>query len=145
MLPGLAEDEPTPLAMIGGLVRWLFRLGVASASTLRGLRAWVIDECPVAPGRRANPTMPGVPGRPAEPVQVLAAAPQPLRRGARKGTKTARFLAAVAERHGPLHDIPLAAVSKISAQIAPVIGLDAGAARTALRKAVLGTQDGGSG
>lgn len=35
------------------------------------------------------------------------------------------------------------AVSKISPQIAPVVGLDAGAARTALRKAVLAARDGG--
>ena len=51
----VAADEPTPLALIGGLLLWLIRLAVAPASTLRGLRAWVLDECPVAPGRRSNP------------------------------------------------------------------------------------------
>src|SRR5215469_13174518 len=48
----LADDEATPLAMLGGLIMWLLRLGLAPASTLAGFRAWVLDECPVAPGRR---------------------------------------------------------------------------------------------
>ena len=49
----LADDTPTPLAILGGLARWLLRLALAPASTLAGFRAWVLAECPVAPGRRA--------------------------------------------------------------------------------------------
>jgi len=119
-------DEGTPLAALGGLVLWLLRLAIAPASTLSGFRAWVVEECPVAPGRRAP--------RPASP---RAAVP-------RKVTKTARFLDLVAERHGSLVSIPLEATSRIASALAPQAGLNTGAARTALRKAVLAAQqDGG--
>ena len=49
----LAAEAPTPLAILGGLALWLLRLALAPASTLAGFRAWVLEECPVAPGRRA--------------------------------------------------------------------------------------------
>jgi hypothetical protein len=67
----LAGDEVTPLAVLGGLILWLLRLALAPASTLAGFRAWVVQECPVAPGRRA-------------PKLGPAASPHP-----RKATKTA--------------------------------------------------------
>ena len=60
----------------------------------------------------------------------------------RKATKTARFLSLVAERHGPLASIPLDRVARISAALAPVVGLNPGAARAALRKAVLAARNG---
>ena len=134
----LADEEATPLAAVGGLILWLLRLALAPASTLAGFRAWVLEECPVAPGRRAP--------RPAAAVSP-AAAPAAIRparpRTARaRETKTARFLALVAERHGPLAAVPLAEVSKICAELAPQAGLNTGAARTALRRAVLAAQDG---
>ena len=87
---------------------------------LAGFRAWVLAECPVAPGRRP------------------ATAPHP-----RKATKTARFLNLVTERHGSLASIPLNRVAGISADLAPQLDLNAGAARTALRKAVLAARNGG--
>src|SRR5579875_3891589 len=49
----LAGEEATPLAVLGGLVLWLLRLVLAPASTVSGFRAWVTEQCPVAPGRRA--------------------------------------------------------------------------------------------
>jgi hypothetical protein len=58
--------------------------------------------------------------------------------GPRSGeTKTARFLALVAEEHGPLAAIPLDSVARIAAVFASRVGLHAGSARTALRRAVL--------
>ena len=54
----LAADTPTPLAVLGGLALWLLRLALAPASTLTGFRAWVLAECPVAPGRRAPAARP---------------------------------------------------------------------------------------
>jgi hypothetical protein len=120
----LADDTPTPLAVLGGLALWLLRLALAPASTLAGFRAWVLAECPVAPGRRA-------------PAPGPAPAPPP-----RKATKTARFLALAAERHGPLASIPLDAVASISADLAPQVGLHPGTARAALRKAVLNAKNG---
>jgi hypothetical protein len=120
----LAADAATPLAIFGGLARWLLRLALAPASTLAGFRAWVLAECPVAPGRRA-------------PAPRPAAAPHP-----RKVTKTARFLDLVTERHGPLASVPLGAVAGISAELAPLVGMHPGAARAALRKAVLAAKNG---
>jgi hypothetical protein len=120
----LADDTPTPLAILGGLARWLLRLALAPASTLTGFRAWVLAECPVAPGRRA-------------PAPGPAPAPPP-----RTATKTARFLALATERHGSLASIPLDAVAAISADLAPKAGLHPGTARAALRKAVLAAKNG---
>ena len=127
----LAADAPTPLTVLGGLALWLLRLALAPASTLAGFRAWVLEECPVAPGRRARPRHPR---------------PGPARAGEetvpRKATKTARFLDMATERHGSLASIPLDAVAGISAELAPLAGLHPGAARAALRKAVLAAKNG---
>ena len=120
----LAADAATPLAVLGGLALWLLRLALAPASTLTGFRAWVLAECPVAPGRRA-------------PAPRPAPAPPP-----RKVTKTARFLDLATERHGSLASIPLDAVAGISADLAPQVGLHPGTARAALRKAVLAAKNG---
>ena len=151
---GLAA-ETSLLAVLGGLVRWLLRLTLAPRSTLAGFRGWVIEECPVGPGRRAAqagpqavpfvsqavPVVPGArrraarpPGRPHAP----RTRPPAGRAGA---TKTARFLSLVAETHGPLTDIPLGSVSRISSQIAPHAGLHTGSARAALRRAVIAAQN----
>ena len=62
----------------------------------------------------------------------------------RKATKTARFLDLAAERHGPLASIPLSRVAAISAALAPQVALNPGAARAALRKAILAAQNGDS-
>ena len=120
----LAADAATPLAVAGGLILWLVRLALAPASTVSGFRAWVLAECPVAPGRRAP--------RPAPAPQTVP----------RKATKTARFLSLVTERNGPLASIPLDRVAAISAALAPHADLNTGAARTALRNAVLAARNG---
>ena len=129
----LAAEEATPLAIVGGLILWLLRLALAPASTLTGFRAWVLAECPVAPGRRAaRPTRPPAPARPGRSRGTVP----------RKATKTARFLSLVTERNGPLAAIPLDRVAPISAALAPAADLNPGAARTALRKAVLAARNG---
>jgi hypothetical protein len=140
----LDDAESTPLAIIGGFLLWVLRLVLAPASTLAGFRRWVLDECPVAPGRRAcaarEPgagiglrTRRAVGGRPA---------PRQPRLGSRAGTKTERFLALVAERHGPLAGFPLASVSRVCSELAPEADLDLGAARTALRRHVQAARNG---
>jgi hypothetical protein len=129
----LAGEEATPLAVIGGLILWLLRLALAPASTLAGFRAWVLEQCPVAPGRRA--TRPARPSAAARPGQGEKTVP-------RKATKTAHFLFLVTERHGPLAAIPLDRVAAISAALAAAADLNPGAARAALRKAVLAAQNG---
>ncbi len=130
---GGVGDAATPLAILGGLILWLLRLALAPASTLAGFRAWVLEQCPVAPGRRA--ARPAPPSAPARPGRGRGTVPQ-------KATKTARFLSSVTERHGPLASIPLDRVAAISAALAPAADLNPGAARTALRTAVLAAQNG---
>ena len=125
-----ADDAATPLAILGGLILWLLRLALAPRSTLAGFRAWVLAECPVAPGRRA----------PAPAPATAALSPQVAR--VPRETKTARFLSLVTERHGPLASLPLDRVASISAALAPQADLNPGAARRALRKAVLAAQNG---
>jgi hypothetical protein len=122
----VADEAATPLAIVGGLILWLLRLALAPVSTLVGFRAWVLEECPVAPGRRTL-----------SPAQDQGEGTAP-----RKATKTARFLSLVTERHGPLAYIPLSRVASISAALAPVADLNPGAARAALRKAVLAARNG---
>ena len=129
----LAADAATPLAVLGGLILWLLRLTVAPASTVAGFRAWVLEECPVAPGRRAPRPAPAP--APARPGRGRGTDP-------RKATKTARFLDLVTERHGSLASIPLTRVAGISADLAPQADLHPGAARTALRRAVLSARNG---
>ena len=126
----LAADAATPLAILGGLILWLLRLALAPVSTLAGFRAWVLEECPVAPGRRA-----ASPPAAARPGPGGGTVP-------RKATKTGRFLSLVTERHGPLASIPLDRVAQVSAALAPAVGLNPGAARAALRKAVLSARNG---
>jgi hypothetical protein len=53
--PRLADDEVTPLAMLGGVLLWVLRLIWAPPSTIKGFRLWVVEECPVAPGRKGLP------------------------------------------------------------------------------------------
>jgi hypothetical protein len=269
---GLASDEASPLALLGGVLLWLLRLAMAPPSTLKGLRTWVIEDCPAAPGRapaavtaageQAARAIAAAEGSAAhrvadaeqardrlvadaeatrqvaerETARALAAAQAahaemervreaahrqlvragedsaqarddlrtalaaqvraaeaevarqqrahatevgrlqqaaraleqaradaarerdearaalqtqtatPARRsggGYRDGTKTARFLALVAERHGPLARLRLEDVSKIANGLAPEVDLHPGSARTALRAQVLQAQQGG--
>ena len=133
----LAEDETTPLSIVGGLLLWVLRLILSPRSTLTGFRTWVIDEVPFAPGRRAMTAQPQ--------LQAIEAARRPARvrsRVVRSETKTALFLALVVERHGPLEAFPIAEVSKVCTALAPEVDLNPGAARTALRKQVLAAQNG---
>jgi len=126
----LADDEPTPLALAGGALLWLLRFALAPRSTAAGLRSWVLQS-PAAPSSRAEPS-------PAATGTGLTGS------GNRAGTKTARFLELVTERHGPLAQIDPSRVSPICSQLAPLAGLNTGAARTALRSSVLRARDGGS-
>ena len=148
----LAGDETTPLAVLAGLAMWLLRLTLAPPSTLKGFRSWVLDECPVAPGRRTAVTALNVAAL-AAPTPASAAIPstdpEPEAQakvtragGPRAESKTARFLALVAERYGDLADIDPAKVSRICSDLAPEVGLNEGSARSALRPRVLAARGG---
>ena len=141
----LADEETTPLAILGGFLLWALRLALAPVSTLSGFRRWVLEECPIAPGRRVS----GTAARPGAKFAIgtstaisSRAASRPPRSGSRAGTKTERFLALVAERHGPLPDFPLENVSRVCSEVAPEVDLNPGAARTALRSHVLAARNG---
>jgi Protein of unknown function (DUF2637) len=153
----LADDDATPLTVLTGVLLWALRLVLAPASTLHGFRGWVLDECPVAPGRRVLPAVADVtalssaptPGSaviippPPSPNQPSPNQPRPSRpRGPRGESKTARFLALVQERYGELAGIDPAKVSRICSDLAPEVGLHPGAARSALRPLVLAAQNG---
>jgi hypothetical protein len=128
----LGEDERSPWLAAAAAVLYTMRLALAPPSTA-GLRRWLLLKTPL-------PT--------AQPPAV-APAPQPKAIGGKRGpvgpraeSKTARFLALVAQRHGPLDGFPPERVSRACTELAPEVGLDIGAARTALRHAVLAAQDG---
>jgi len=138
----LAEDEATPLTIIGGMLLWSLRLVLAPVSTLAGFRGWVLDECPVAPGRRVRPRLLTGPASRLSSGKPITRSPgsdrpelDPL-----FGTKTSRFLALVIDRYGPLADFPISRVSRVCAELAPEVDLDPGSARTALRRRVLAAQ-----
>jgi hypothetical protein len=127
------EDERSPWLAAAPLAAYAVRLVLAPPSTAAGLRRWLLLKTPL----------------PAPPAPAATPKPQPKAIGGRRGqdgrragSKTARFLALVEQRHGPLSDIPPERVARICTELAPEVGLDAGAARTALRKAVLTAADG---
>jgi hypothetical protein len=128
----LGEHERSPWLAAAPLVLYAMRLVLAPPSTAVGLRRWLLLTTPLPPaGQRAVPApQPDAAGRRRGPG------------GSRAGSKTARFLAMVAERYGPLDGFPPEQVSRTSTELAPEVGLDVGAARTALRQAVLAAQDG---
>jgi hypothetical protein len=144
----LADDETTPLAIAGGLLLWTVRLALAPVSTLAGFRRWVIEECPVAPGRRASATSAATPAQ-VNPSRraAIASRPAPPAPAARSrppaaASKTQRFLDLVADRYGPLAQFPVTNVSRVCTELAPEVDLNTGAARTALRRHVLAAQNG---
>jgi len=76
-----------------------------------------------------------------------AAKPRAITDGRKPGSgrsesKTARFLALVAERYGELSGIDPVKVGSIAADLAPEVGLNEGAARSALRPRVLAARGG---
>ncbi|HET9897678.1 MAG TPA: hypothetical protein VFQ44_22335 [Streptosporangiaceae bacterium] len=119
----LADDEPTPIALIGTSLKWLLRLSLAPASTLAGFRRWVIDECPVAPGRMASTSR-----KPIDQPRTTRVLPA----GRKPGTgKQARLLELASQRHD-LATIPLKSVSRIATALAAEVDLAPGTARRVL-------------
>src|SRR5579863_3119241 len=126
----LAGEEVTPLAVAGAVLLWLLRLALAPASTLAGFRRWVIEECPVAPGRTAatanSPALAVIPAAdsPALPLH------QPRANG--KPRKQDLLIAIASQRHD-LHRLPVNRVARIASQIAAEVDLHPGTARRILK------------
>jgi|SRR5579875_311104 len=135
----LADDGPTLLALAGGTALWLLRLLLDPLSTLAGFRTWVIEECPVAPGRRA-----GLPASAAEDTPALPAAGPPAgdrarRAGPGQAGKQDQLIARAGERYD-LARIDPGTLAPIARQIAAEVDLHPGTARRVLRAHVLTLQ-----
>ena len=158
----------------GRIVLYALRLMLAPPSTVAGARRALLAATPLPGLVAARPKAiepPARPcpvskkaedsGEPGSPLPDDLAAPAPhqtvdgnscgspvaspdRRHEPREGTKTARFLALVVERYGPLSGFDLAKVSRVAGELAADVGLHAGSARTALRSAVLAAQAGGA-
>jgi hypothetical protein len=135
---GLADDEATPMAIIGGLLLWLLRLALAPASTIAGFRRWTLEECPVAPGRKAPRRVP--PARSGQVSGPDGESRAPAQRQARPG-KQAHLLTLASQRHD-LAVLPLRQVSGIANQIGAEVDLSPGTARRVLLAHVRALQNG---
>jgi len=123
----LADDEATPMAIIGGLFLWLLRLALAPLSTVSGFRRWVVEECPVAPGRMAPRARPG---RDTQHQPGRGTSPAAARRTTKPG-KQARMITLASQRHD-LTTLPLKQVSGIANTIGAEVNLSPGTARRVL-------------
>jgi hypothetical protein len=123
------RDARSPWRVLATITLYVLRFVLDPWMTAKGLRRCVLAAAPLA--ATASPP---------------AAASQPQGRkdfggtAGRPRTKTARFLGQVEERYGDFANVPLGQVSKIAAEVAPQVRLDAGSARRELRAAVLAAQ-----
>jgi hypothetical protein len=132
---------------VGRALLYVLRFTLAAPSTAKGARRALLNATPlpalVSPGLLAI----GPPNGAASFQSTSRSGTDPGDRPGREpreGTKTARFLALVAERYGPLAGFDLSKVSRVAGELAPGVGLHPGSARAALRSAVLAAQAGGA-
>jgi hypothetical protein len=131
----LADEEVTPLAVAGACLLWLLRLALAPASTLAGFRRWVVEECPVAPGRTAASS--------STEARALALTDPPPRQSRRRADGKPRkqdLLIALASQRHDLRNMPLNRIARIARDIGAEVGLHQGTARRVLRAHVLALQ-----
>jgi hypothetical protein len=136
----LAGEEVTPLAVAGACLLWLLRLVLAPASTLAGFRRWVVEECPVAPGRKALAARPAASGSVAllSPAPPSAGLQRPRRNG---GPRKQDLLIALASQRHDLSQLPMNQVAGIAGEIGAEVNLHPGTARRVLRAHVKALQD----
>jgi hypothetical protein len=126
----LAGDDVTPLAVAGAVLLWVMRLALAPLSTLTEFRRWVVEECPVAPGRKASDAHPA-------PLAIVPADSSPAlslrrRRADGKPRKQDLLIALASQRHD-LRRLPLNRVARIAGEIGTEVDLHPGTARRVLR------------
>ena len=129
----LGEHERSPWLAAAPLILYLVRLVLAPPSTAAGLRRWLLLKTPLPAARPSAMT---------SASRRKAITGRRGSAGLRAESKTARFLALVEQRHGPLVSFSPERVSPACTELAPEVGLDVGAARTALRRAVFAARDG---
>ena len=141
----LGDEEASawtaPGRAVGAVVRltglvllYSLRLCLAAPETARGLRRAVLDAAPLPEASRSAPVPPD-----SKPELTPPDRPKSLR----GESKTARFLMLVRECYGELAAIDPATVSRICTDLAPEVGLNVGAARSALLPRVRSAQNGG--
>jgi hypothetical protein len=125
---GRADDDEQRSAwhLAGRAALYALRLTVDVRGTVRGTRQAILDATPLPRGPLTRDGEPPVMFRRLAPSAAASAqeniSPGHRRSGhyqPRQGTKTARFLALVRDRHGPLAGLPLAQVCRISGDLAP--------------------------
>jgi hypothetical protein len=135
----LTGEEVTPLAVAGAVLLWALRLTLAPASTLTEFRRWVVEECPVAPGRKATAAEPAS----LPPLAMIPPAPPPARLPYRRRDgrphKQDLLIALAGQRHDLLR-LPLNQVARIAGEIGTEVSLHQGTARRVLRAHVLALQ-----
>ena len=147
---GLGRSAAAAARLAGVTALYSLRFALAPPSTARGLRRWVLVLTPLPDVTAAALPPADVTALPAAPAPGSAVItspdpPEPARpRGPRGESKTARFIALVTERYGELAGIDPAKVSKICTDLAPEVGLNIGAARSALLPLVRAAQAGGA-
>ena len=134
----LTGDDVTPLAVAGAVLLWALRLALAPFSTLAGFRRWVVEECPVAPGRKAAAAHP-------VPLAIVPGGQSPAlplrrRRADGKPRKQDLLIALASQRHD-LHRLPLNRVARIAGEIGAEVDLHQGTARRVLKAHVQALQD----
>jgi hypothetical protein len=134
----LAGEELTPLAVAGACLLWLLRLALAPASTLAGFRRWVVEECPVAPGRKS---LVALSAQSAEMALLPPLPPGPLQRRRRDGRPRKQdLLIALASQRYDLRHLPLNRVARIAGEIGAEVDLHQGTARRVLKAHVQALQ-----
>jgi hypothetical protein len=139
---GMTDDSPWAEfgRAAGRVLLWALRVIIDPVTTAGGVRRMVLAATPL-PAPVPKRAITG--GR----SSTSSGSGSEATRGAgpRPGSKTSRFLALVAERHGPLAGIPVddtpSTIARITAELAGAVALDEGSARTALRKAVLAARE----
>ena len=133
----LADDEATPIALIGGLFLWLLRLALAPLSTIAGFRRWASRNAPSPPAAKPPRPSHAAPhaGHPAD------RGPGNTHRDPKPPGKQARMIALAAQRHD-LTTLPLRQVSGIANTIGAEVDLSPGTARRVLLAHVRALQNG---
>ena len=146
----LAEDDSTPLAVLGKAVLYTARFAVAPRSTAKGARQAILNAAPVPSAPQPErPVMFPLPVIGA--TQPVTARPEPAalppartrRTGATRSgqstskatgnrvTKKSQLIKLATDKHG-LTELPLDAVSKLATRLAAEVGMNAGTARREL-------------
>jgi hypothetical protein len=142
------EDEKSPfvllakaLAKVGKLlaivILYTLRLFLAPIETPKGLRRIVLNATPL-PAPEPVVVLHDLPKAVSQAHAALEARERKAGpRGPRGSSKSAALIKAVIAKFGPLAEFPLDRVSPVCTDLSPEVGMDAGWARTVLRKAVL--------